>query len=253
MKIEELKSFLESKYLEYCNPAFIDSDPIQIPHRFTYKADIEISGLLTATIAWGQRTTIIRNSERLLELMDNAPYDFVIHHKASDLKRFKGFVHRTFNYDDLCYFLTSLKSIYSEPGGLEQLFVPQVDEHTMKYALGRFRYRFFSLEHLPRTRKHVSDPFANSACKRLNMFLRWMVRPDDGIDFGIWNSISPALLSCPLDVHSGRVARKLGILKRKANDWKAVEELDQQLREMNAYDPVRYDFALFGLGVFEKF
>ncbi len=250
---DELRDFLEAKYLEYCNPDFIETDPIQIPHQFTKKEDIEISGFLAATIAWGQRPTIIRNSERLLNGMDHAPHDFVLNHKSADLKRFKGFVHRTFNYDDLCFFLSSLQNIYSKPGGMEQLFAPKEDEVNMKYALGRFRYSFFQPEHLARTRKHVSDPFYNSACKRLNMFLRWMARPADGIDFGIWKSTDPSLLSCPLDVHSGRVARKLGLLNRKANDWKAVEELDTKLRNMNSHDPVRYDFALFGLGVFEKF
>ena len=253
MKVSKLKNFLESKYAQYCSPQFIKTDPIQIPHRFTRKEDIEIAGFLAATIAWGQRPTIIRNAERLLSGMNNAPFDFVLNHKPKDLQRFEGFVHRTFNYDDVCYFFTSLQNIYRHHGGMEKLFEPRRDEINMKYALGRFRYTFFELEHLPRSRKHVSDPFANSACKRLNMFLRWMARPADGIDFGLWKSVSPALLSCPLDVHSGRVARKLGLLERNANDWKAVEELDQNLRAMNPEDPVRYDFALFGLGVFEKF
>ncbi len=252
MRKTELKDFLDEKADRYNSPAFIESDPIQIPHGFRNKEDIEISGFFAATLAWGQRPTIIKNASRLMKLMDDAPHDFILNHQPVDRKRFKGFVHRTFQYDDMLYFVASLQNIYRKHGGLENVFHPLPHEDNMKGALGRFRQVFFELEHLPRTEKHVSDPFRNSACKRLNMYLRWMVRSDRaGIDFGLWKETPPSLLSCPLDVHTGNVARKLGLLSRRQNDWKAVEELDQALRTLDPSDPVKYDFALFGLGVFE--
>ncbi len=252
MRKSELKEFLDLKAEQYNSPQFIESDPIQIPHRFSRKEDIEIIGFLGATLAWGQRPTIIKNTTRLQELMDNAPHDFILNHEPEDRARFEGFVHRTFNYDDLLYFLASLQNIYKKHQGLENALLPLPDEDNMKGALSRFRGIFFEQEHLSRTKKHVSDPLANSACKRLNMYLRWMVRNDGkGVDFGLWPNHQARLLSCPLDVHTGNVARKLGILKRKQNDWKAVEELDNALRSFDPVDPVKYDFALFGLGVFE--
>ncbi len=252
MRKSELKEFLDHKAEQYNLPKFIESDPIQIPHHFSKKEDIEIIGFLAATLAWGQRPTIIKNTTRLKELMENAPYDFIINHTPKDRKRFEGFVHRTFNYDDLLYFLASLQNIYNNHNGLENALQPLPHEENMKGALSRFRGIFFELEHLPRTKKHVSDPNSNSACKRLNMFLRWMVRHDTkGVDFGIWQNHPARLLSCPLDVHTGNVARKLKLLTRKQNDWKAVEELDNSLRKFDPLDPVKYDFALFGLGVFE--
>lgn len=250
---DDLKTFLDQKYEEYHAPAFIDTDPIQIPHLFKEREDIEISGFLTATIAWGQRPTIIKNARRMIEKMDGAPFDFVINHQPEDLSVMDNFVHRTFNAEDLKFFIRSLQYIYTNYGGPEALFSPAKNEPDIKAGIERFRKAFFSTGHLTRSRKHVSDPLSNSACKRINMFLRWMVRKNDGVDFGIWKSIPAAKLSCPLDVHSGRVARKIGILQRKQNDWKAVEELDHGLRKLDPHDPVKYDFALFGLGVFEKF
>lgn len=254
MTKSDLKDFLDGKAELYNSPKFIESDPILIPHRFSKKEDIEISGFLAATLAWGQRVTIIKNTSRLLELMDNAPHDFILNHQPQDRTRFEGFVHRTFNYDDLLYFLESLKNIYANHGGMENVLHPLPHEENMKNALVRLNTVFFELDHLQRTRKHVSNPLRKSACKRLNMYLRWMVRNDKrGVDFGIWGQSKASQLSCPLDVHTGNVARKLGILKRKQNDWQAVEELDSVLHEFDPSDPVRYDFALFGLGVFEKF
>ena len=254
MKQSELRDLLDSKVAEYNHPRFIDSDPISVPHQFTEKKDIEISAFLTATIAWGQRPTIIKNAMRLMEHMDHSPAQFICQHEPKDRMRFQGFVHRTFNYDDLLFFLSSLQDIYLHQGGLQNLFEVHEDEVNPRQAIMRFREAFFNTEHLPRTQKHVSNPFKNSSAKRLNMYLRWMVRRDNnGVDFGIWENISMWQLSCPLDVHSGTVARRLGLLTRKQNDWKAVEELDQSLRSLDPADPVKYDFALFGMGVFEGY
>lgn len=254
LRRENLKDLLDLKVAQYNRPDFIENDPVSVPHRFTIKEDIEISGFLAATIAWGQRPTIIANALKMMALMDEAPYDFIMHHVPKDRLRFRGFVHRTFNFDDLNYFLASLQHIYRHEGGLEKVLAFGPGEPNPKNALGRYRKAFFSHEHLPRTQKHVSDPIKNSSCKRLNMYLRWMVRRDDnGVDFGLWRNIDMSQLSCPLDVHSGTVARKLGLLNRKQNDWKAVEELDVALRSMDAEDPVKYDFALFGMGVFEGY
>lgn len=254
MKRAELKEFLDAKVYQYNNPKFIESDPIQIPHRFSKKEDIEIAGFLTATISWGNRKSIINNANRLVELLDNSPYDFIINHKASDLEKLKPFVHRTFNGNDCIQFIKSLQHIYINHNGLEAVFEKHAKKNSLQESISKFKSIFFEIEHLQRTQKHVSDPLKNSAAKRINMFLRWMVRHDNtGVDFGIWKSISPSLLSCPLDVHSGNVARKLGLLKRKQNDAKALLELDTSLRKLDAKDPVKYDFALFGLGVFEGF
>ena len=248
----ELKEFLDYKSAQYNNPAFIQTDPIKIPHRFSLKEDVEISGFLTATIAWGNRTSILNNAGKLMEIMGNSPYDFVKNHTASDLENVE-FVHRTFNKIDLLYFMKSLQNIYQNHGGLEKIFSEASEKHTLQPAIHEFKKVFFELEHQKRTQKHVSDPVKNSAAKRINMFLRWMVRNDDrGVDFGIWKNINPAALSCPLDVHSGGIARKLKILKRKQNDARALAELDRNLRKMDPLDPVKYDFALFGLGAFEK-
>ena len=249
-----IKEFLDEKVALYNNSSFIETDPIQIPHLFTLKEDIEIAGFLVATIAWGNRKSIVKNGHRLMELMGNSPYDFVMgfSHKNSEL--LTGFVHRTFNGDDFVYFIKALQNIYQNHNGLESIFTKNRNEKSIQEAIHNFKKIFFELPHLPRTEKHISDPMKNSAAKRLNMFLRWMVRRDNaGVDFGIWKGISPSLLSCPLDVHSGNVARKLGLLKRKQNDAKAVIELDSSLRLLDFQDPVKYDFALFGLGVFEGF
>ena len=250
----DIKEFLEEKALQYNSPAFIESDPVSIPHGFDRKEDIEIAGFLTATIAWGNRTMILKNANKLMELMDNAPFDFVMDHRANDLRRFKGFVHRTFNDTDLSYFIESLKNIYVLRGGLEPIFAGYCSETSTRPAIQEFRNIFFVLPHDQRTLKHVANPAEGSAAKRINMFLRWMVRNDNrGVDFGIWKEIKPSQLSCPLDVHSGNVARKLGLLTRSQNDAKALNELDAHLRLMDPADPVKYDFALFGLGVFEGF
>lgn len=251
-----LKDFLDSKYDEFCRPEFIESDPISIPHRFSTRQDIEISGFFAATIAWGKRPMIIKNANRLMKLMDDDPYSFIQNHAEKDLNRFDGFVHRTFNSDDVRFFCRSLKRIYSKSESLEHHFVDRINpsDQDLANAIHGFRSSFFEIDHEKRIEKHVADPLKGSAAKRINMYLRWMVRSNDrGVDFGIWDRIPASLLSCPLDVHSGRVARKLGLLNRKQDDWKAVAELDASLRKLDAEDPVKYDYALFGLGVFEGF
>ena len=254
MKKSELKEFLDEKVILYNNPKFIESDPIQIPHLFSKKEDIEISGFLTAIISWGNRTMIIRNAHKMMELLDNSPHDFILNHQEKDLKSLEGFVHRTFNYIDFQQFIKSLQHIYLRHGGLETALAIQDQTKTYQTAIHNFKTLFFEVQHQQRTQKHISDPLKNSAAKRINMFLRWMVRNDKaGVDFGVWPTHNPSHLSCPLDVHSGNVARKLKLLPRKQNDWKAVAELDKNLRSLDASDPVKYDFALFGLGVFEKF
>lgn len=251
---KDLKNFLDTKSAQYDHPSFIESDPIQVPHRFGKKEDIEIAGFLTATIAWGNRKSIINNAKRMMGLLDNSPYDFVVSHKETDLDKLGPFVHRTFNGTDLEHFIRSLQNIYKNHNGLEAVFSKYGESASLQKAIHEFKKVFFEIPHLPRSSKHVSDPLRGSAAKRINMYLRWMIRHDNtGVDFGIWKSLSPSQLSCPLDVHSGNVARKLGLLKRKQNDAKALAELDTGLRELDPTDPVKYDFALFGLGVFEKF
>ncbi|WP_299103774.1 TIGR02757 family protein [uncultured Tenacibaculum sp.] len=253
MNNTELKEFLNEKVVQYNSPDFIGSDPIQIPHEFSLKEDIEIAGFLAATIAWGNRKMIINNAKKMMDLMGNAPYDFVLNHSEEDLANFDGFVHRTFNADDFRFFVKSLQNIYKNHKGLEGVLHPKTEDN-YKIAIHNFKKVFFEIPHPTRTLKHVSDPIKGSASKRINMFLRWMVRHNkSGVDFGIWKDHSPAHLHCPLDVHTGNIARKLEILKRKQNDWKAIQELDDVLREFDPKDPVKYDFALFGLGVFEKF
>ena len=254
MKQSELKSFLEEKVTLYNNLDFIDSDPVQIPHLFSLKEDIEIAGFLSATISWGNRTMIIRNGHKMMKLMGNSPFDFVMSHSETQLDNVQNFVHRTFNGGDFLTFIKGLKHIYTNHQGLENVFSKNQGKENLQNSIHEFKKLFFEIEHQSRTQKHISDPLNNSAAKRINMFLRWMVRLDNkGVDFGIWKSISPSLLSCPLDVHSGNVARKLGLLNRKQNDAKALIELDTRLRKLDCKDPVKYDFALFGLGVFEGF
>ena len=259
---KELHSFLEENYERYNHPDFIALDPISIPRQFSKKEDIEIAGFLAATIAWGQRPTIIRNANELMKRMDHAPYDFVLNHTKKELLQFKNFKHRTFNGVDCVFFMRSLQNVYKKNKSLEDAFTPfshlgrRVGDEgqAVRSAIINFRKMFFSIPHPHRTGKHISNPEANSASKRINMFLRWMVRNDKrGVDFGIWKNIQMRELMCPLDVHSGNVARKLGLLARKQNDWQSVEELTSRLREFDSKDPVKYDFALFGLGVFEKF
>ena len=254
LPFSELKAFLDCKVEQYNNSKFIDSDPIQIPHQFSKKEDIEIAGFLTATIAWGNRKSIIKNAKSMMQLIDNSPYDFVINHQYIDLKILLPFVHRTFNGEDFIQFIESLKHIYLNHNGLEGIFLKYAQKQSLQFSIHKLKIHFFEIEHLSRTQKHISDPLKNSAAKRMNMFLRWMIRQDHkGVDFGIWNSLSPSQLSCPLDVHSGNVARKLGLLSRKQNNAKALLELDTSLRKLDTDDPVKYDFALFGLGAFENF
>ena len=254
MNKKDLKDFLDAKVYLYNKPDFIDSDPIQIPHLFSKKEDIEVAGFLSATIAWGNRKSINNNAHKMMQLLDQAPYDFVVNHKDSDLEKLESFVHRTFNGTDFITFIKGLQHIYLNHDGLESVFKKHAEKASLQKAIHNFKHTFFEIQHLPRTQKHISDPLKNSAAKRINMFLRWMVRPNNtNVDLGIWTSLSPAQLSCPLDVHSGNVARKLGLLHRKQNDGKALAELDASLRLLDPNDPVKYDFALFGLGVFEKF
>lgn len=252
-KIEDLKVFLDEKTIQYNQSFFIEHDPIQIPHSFSKKQDIEISAFLTATIAWGNRKSIIKNAKDMMQRMDDSPHDFILNAETSDLEKMQGFVHRTFNSFDLQYFVLQLQRLYRQEKSLESYFLIREEEVNPKFAIDRFRQAFFESE-IVRTNKHVSSPAKNSSAKRINMFLRWMVRKDkQGVDFGIWERIPSDKLSLPLDVHTGNVARKLAILQRNQNDWKAVEEIDFVLRKMDAEDPVKYDFALFGLGAFEGF
>jgi uncharacterized protein (TIGR02757 family) len=252
--LKELKGFLDEKVAQYNNPTFIELDPIQIPHSYTRKEDIEISGFLSATISWGNRTSIVKNSKRMLAYMGDSPYDFILNHNDQHLKNMDGFVHRTFNSVDLLTFIEGLKYLYKNKNGLEGIFVKYQTNDSLQPAIHELKKEFFNIPHLERTRKHLSDPMTGSAAKRINMYLRWMIRKDNaGVDFGIWKNIPQSILSCPLDVHSGNVARKLGLLYRKQNDAKAVQELDGILRQLDCHDPVKYDFALFGLGVYDGF
>jgi uncharacterized protein (TIGR02757 family) len=274
--ITDIKSFLDLKVTQYNRPEFIANDPVSIPHLFTKKQDIEIMGFWAAILAWGQRVTIINKCWELITLMDNAPYDFIINHEEPDLKKLLHFKHRTFNDIDTLYFIAFFRYHYENYDSLEDAFIPGKTSvilsdsegsnlRTLRYAQGdnivienylnHFRQYFFSLPDFPhRTKKHVSSPSQKSTCKRLNMFLRWMVRKDNcGVDFGIWNQIEPSALIMPCDLHVDRVARKLNLITRKQTDWQTAVELTQRLREFDLADPVKYDFALFGLGIEEKF
>ncbi|MCB8965058.1 MAG: TIGR02757 family protein [Bacteroidales bacterium] len=247
----DLQDLLDSRYERYANKLFLADDPIQIPHRFSKVEDIEIAGLLTATIAWGNRKSILNSMNRLLNAMSNNPYQFVINFKSSDRKYLKGFVHRTFNEDDCAAFIQVLKSIYSEQGGLRSVFVGAYNRNkSIADSINAYRNCFVIADIPSRTLKHTPNINAGSAAKRLNMYLRWMVRPSaEGIDFGLWVEIPTSALLIPLDVHSGRVARALGLLQRPQNDFRAVEELTTELRQFDTNDPIKYDFALFGMGV----
>lgn len=249
----QIKLLLDKYIIDYNRFEFIDSDPIQIPHRFSSKEDIEIAGFLTATISWGQRKSIIKNAYFLMDLMDNTPYNFLLEADKSDWERVSRFVHRTFNGNDCLFFLQSLKNIFLHHNGLENVFNIGYSEGNSIYdALKYFREVFISIPHEKHVTKHISDVSSNSAAKRLNMFLRWMVRNDEnGVDFGLWRNIPSSALMLPLDVHTGNVARAFGLLQRKQNDWKAVEEITSMLRNFDAQDPVKYDYALFGYGVYD--
>lgn len=281
----DIKEFLDAKVDQYNRPAFIQNDPICIPHRFQKKQDIEIAAFFAAILAWGQRKTIVNKCDELLQRMDNAPYQFMLQHQDQDLKNLLGFKHRTFNDTDLLYFAAFFHQHYQQSDTLETAFLASGDEFNSDYlpqaaapdatlassacllpeagssipkierSLNYFRTYFFSLPDFPRrTIKHISSPIHKSTCKRLNMFLRWMVRRDDrGVDFGIWNALKPKDLICPCDVHVDRVARRLNLISRKQTDWHTAVELTNKLREFDPLDPVKYDFALFGMGVEEKF
>jgi uncharacterized protein (TIGR02757 family) len=250
-----LKSLLEEKYRQYNQVSFINKDPISIPHRFVKKQDIEIAGLFTAILAWGQRKTIISKGLELMNRMDFTPHEFILNHRESDLKKLTSFKHRTFNSTDTLYFVYFLNKYYLKNQSLEDLFIPGENHLSVENGLIRFHDHFFSLELAPqRTRKHIPTPIRKSTCKRLNMFLRWMVRKDgNGVDFGIWNRIKPAQLICPVDLHVDRVARQMGLISRKQTDWITALELTENLKKMDPQDPVKYDFSLFGLGVIEKY
>lgn len=252
--IASLKDFFDSKVAQYNQPSFIQDDPICVPHAFSKKQDIEIAGFFAAVFAWGNRTTIIQKSFELMKLMDNSPHEFCLHHQDQDLKRLVHFKHRTFNTTDLLYFISFLQQHYKKQDSLEDaLVIPK--EKEIEIRLIRFHEYFFSLEDAPaRTRKHIATPYKGSSCKRLNMFLRWMVRKDKaGVDFGIWQKIKPSELICPIDLHVARVAKRFQLLDRKQTDWQAAVELTNYLKTLDPKDPVKYDFALFGLGVMEKY
>ena len=257
MKKDQLKLFLDEKVKEYNKPAFIRDDPISIPHRFSKKQDIEIAGLFAAVFSWGNRKTIINKSNELMHRMDNAPHDFILNHKEIDLKKMLSFRHRTFNPTDALCFIDFLKNFYKKNNSLENAFSEGIkgNDKTVENGLIHFHNLFFLRENYPvRTRKHIPTPERKSSCKRLNMFLRWMVRNDNcGVDFGIWKNIKPAQLVCPLDLHVDRVARRYGLIKNKNTNWDAALELTDKLRRLDPVDPVKYDFALFGIGVLEKF
>lgn len=253
---QNLKDYLDENYEKFNQPQFIDEDPICIPHLFSNKQDIEIMGLWAAVLAWGQRKTIISKCKELIVRMEGSPYDFVKNHDENDLKNFIQFKHRTFNTTDTLYFLSFLKEFYQRHQSLEEAFLfpgAEIETNTEKHLI-HFHNRFFSLPYFPvRTQKHIPTPKRKSACKRLNMMLRWFVRNDrNGVDFGIWKNIKSSQLVCPCDVHVDRVARDLGLLERKQTDWQSAVELTENLKSFDANDPVKYDFALFGIGIAEK-
>lgn len=250
LNFEELKNFLDEKADQYNNPDFIENDPIQIPHRFSLKQDIEIAGFLSATISWGNRKSIINSAEKMLDIMGDSPYDFVMNHSEKELESIHDkSIHRTFNGQDFGYFIKQFNRIYKENESLEDLFTVKDSETNFLHAIERFRMGFLDQEK-HRSHKHVSSPYKNSSAKRIIMFLRWMVRKDKrGVDFGIWENINQKYLSIPLDVHTGNISRKLELISRVQNDWKTVEQLDVAIRKFDDNDPAKYDYALFGLGV----
>jgi uncharacterized protein (TIGR02757 family) len=251
---DELRDFLNIKAEQFNSADFIEHDPIAIPHQFSKKEDIEIAGFLVATIAWGNRKSILNNGIKLMKLMGDDPHHFVMNYSKKELKALGSFVHRTFNGEDVVFFMQALRHIYQKHNGLESAFTSGMQGEDASHAISNFKKIFFEIEHPSRTTKHISDPISGSSAKRLNMYLRWMCRKDNkGVDFGIWDTIPMSKLSIPLDVHTGNISRKLGLLTRTQNDWKAVQELNTSLRYYDPVDPVKYDFALFGLGAIEGF
>ena len=254
IKIPDLKEFLDEKALKYESPSFINDDPIIVPHQFSNIRDIEISAFITSIISWGNRKSIIKSSRNIMAYMDNSPYEFVMNHSEEELVNMNKSIHRTFNMIDLNYFVVSLKNIYKNYGGIEDIISNKNYGLNIQERISTFKKIFFSINHPQRSKKHLPSPIDGSSAKRFNMYLRWMVRSNErGVDFGIWKKINRSDLSIPLDVHTGRIARELGLLSRNQNDSKSVQELDLKLREMDPEDPVKYDYALFGLGVYEKF
>lgn len=254
MNFNELKELLDEKYEQYNTLAFIENDPVGVPHRFTKKEDIEIAGFFAAILAWGKRPQIIRSANKLMQMMDDDPYNFITAATKNDLDIFGKFVHRTFNGEDCRFFIRSLRNIYLKHQGMEKVFTSAFEQkQDIKIAIAGFRKVFFEITHFPRSEKHISNPLKDSACKRINLFLRWMVRNDGrGVDFGLWKGIPASKLYCPLDVHTGNTSRALGLIQIKQNNWKAVEELTEMLKKFDANDPVKYDFSLFGLGIYDK-
>jgi uncharacterized protein (TIGR02757 family) len=253
--LQQIKNLLDSKKRLYNQPSFIKDDPVSIPHRFTKKQDIEISGLFAAVLAWGNRTSIINSCTKLMGWMDNSPHEFILNHEDTDLRKFLTFAHRTFNATDLLYFIHFLQYHYQKHNSLENAFVPEkkYKHDTVEQALVHFHNYFFSIEHPERTKKHISTPQRKSACKRINMYLRWMVRKDkQGVDFGLWKKISMSQLVCPLDVHVASVAHRLGLIDNEKSNWHNAMQLTAALREMNPQDPAVYDYALFGIGMAER-
>ena len=252
---KDLKKFLDKKVLEYNQPSFIPYDPVAIPHSFSKQQDIEISGFFAAIFAWGNRTTILNKTRELMRMMDHAPHDFCMHHQPKDLQKLLGFRHRTFNATDLLYFVEFFRNHYTTHASLETAFTRWMNktDPDVEHALSGFHHYFFSLPDVPqRTKKHIASPEKNSTCKRINMFLRWMVRKDNcGVDFGIWKNIRASQLVCPVDLNVARMAKRFGLVKRKQNDWLTAIELTANLKQMDPVDPVKYDFALFGLGIAE--
>ena len=254
INIPDLKEFLDEKALKYESPSFIKDDPILIPHQFSNKNDVEISAFITSIISWGNRKSIVNSARNIMSYMNNSPYEFIMNHSKKDLIRINSSIHRTFNMIDLNYFIKSLNNIYINHGGIENIISDTKNGYDIQERISTFKKIFFSLKHPKRTTKHLPSPINGSSAKRFNMFLRWMVRENNnGVDFGVWKRINKSELSLPLDVHTGRIARDLGLLSRNQNDSRAVKEIDAKLREMDPNDPVKYDFALFGLGVYEKF
>ena len=247
----DLTSFLNKNVKLFNNPAFISNDPISIPHKFSRKEDIEIAGFLTALISWGSRPAILKSASKLINLFENEPFEFISHASDNELKRLTKFYYRTFNASDLLFLIEALKHLYLEKGGMESVAQESfLHSGDVKGLITGLREEMLTATHLPRSEKHLANPMKGSAAKRINMFLRWMVRQDDnGVDFGLWKNIPASALMMPLDIHSGRIARQLGLLQRKQDDWKAVEELTRNLRNFDAHDPVKYDYALFGIGV----